>query len=428
VPDAPVLGTSLPPPVVLPTTANALVAEFASPPPAAANAAAVLAAIVLGRASDGTLLLRTDLGTLSLQTALSLPAGTQLDLRLLPGTPASAQLLNIAAPPAEEPQQPMQFDLGTTITATVRDPALPSEIPEPQAAAPLPGTQLLLRVVAPPPAGSDTILTGQVVSASPAETILSTPIGTLMVPRRLGLEPGTQIAFQPLEATPPPLEGDGLPPPAKAVGWQALDQVIAVLDNSAPALAERLRMVLAPTSPPQLTASLLFLMGALYGKGWPGDDIEQALSDAGHDRLRARLVDDASELRQLASDPATGDWRTMVLPLLVGTTVQPIRLYRRRGGKNRGDGSGEEGTRFIVEVEMSRLGPLQLDGLARDKRFDLVLRSHRALAPELRQAAAAIFHQSIAASGWSGEIAFTVAPRFTVAPMAAVTAHVAVSV
>lgn len=434
--------------VVLPAAPSAPVAEFVTPPPAAASAAALLAATVQGRSAQGALLVSTAYGTLSLQTTLNLPPGSTLELRMLPGQPPSAALVNIQEPPQPAaPPPPMQLTLGTTIEATVRappdpaNPALPTQAgtesapPQtssgqaaaPQSAdSPAVGTHVLLRILAPPQTPSGATLLGRVVATSTGETLIETPIGTLALSQRLGLPPDTVIAFEPLEQTPadPPELAD---PQAVTTGWPTLDHILTALDTAAPALAAGMRTTLMPTSGPQLAGTLLFLTAALYGEGWPGDDIDQALSEAGHGRLRAQLSDDVSKLRQLAGDPATGDWRVLVLPLINGAMVQPVRLYLRRRDRASRTPPDEE-SRFIIEVEMSRLGPLQLDGLMRRKRFDLVLRSHRPLPEELRHQAGAIFHQTLADAGLAGDIAFATASPFAVSPLAKLRHQVQVSV
>jgi len=60
---------------------------------------------------------------------------------------------------------------------------------------------------------------------------------------------------------------------------------------------------------------------------------------------------------------------------------------------------------------------LQLDGFVRPQRFDLVLRSHAALAPPLRSEVARIFHERVDAAGIAGTIDFATAVRFDVAPL-----------
>ncbi len=192
-------------------------------------------------------------------------------------------------------------------------------------------------------------------------------------------------------------------PPTQASGWPTLDQALAVLDKSAPDLAQQLRAELSPASAQELAGTLLFLLGALYGGRWPGDKVDRALAGAGQDRLKARLGDDLDALGRLRGDAATGDWRVMVLPLLAGASVQPLRLYLRRRGAAT---SPEDGTRFVIEAELSHLGTLQLDGLVRGQRLDLVLRSHAPLDDSLRRDTGDIFHRACAAAGYHGDIMF----------------------
>lgn len=523
------------------------IAEFATPLPPAALGAAMLHATVIGSSSDGTILLRTALGTLTIQAPLALSPGTSLDLKMLAGTPATAMLLNIhdgdtpasaaaapsaaaAAPTSTAAASSALVDVGTTLEATVSGPpsatpfplgtapgatppiaappqatALPaataaaiatagtdaaangsasaatsaaatnpatnnpasinpattgratpdpatsaptlpavptSPSPVPSAGPPAPampvpgapgqaplavGSHLVLRVVAPPADPSADVVLGQVVSGAGHDTVIDTPLGLITLGRRLGLQPGDTLAFEPIE-TSPPVPASATPErAARSGGWPALDLTLEALDQAAPMLAAQLRAMLAPASGEELGAAMLLVMNALYGGDWPGEGIERALTQSGHGKLRDQLLDDTAELRQLADNPATGDWRVLMIPLLAGAVVQPIRIYARRGKKKATGEPAEDGGRFIVEVEMSRLGPLQLDGLFRPQRFDLVLRSHRSLSDEIRTEATRIFHNSISAAGIAGDIAFNTGARFAVAPMAAFRPHVTVS-
>jgi hypothetical protein len=63
----------------------------------------------------------------------------------------------------------------------------------------------------------------------------------------------------------------------------------------------------------------------------------------------------------------------------------------------------------------------------RPQRFDLVLRSHRPITAEMRQEITEIFHGAVAASGLGGDITFTTASRFAVAPLEALAAHIGVN-
>jgi hypothetical protein len=549
------------------------VIELAQQPPAALLLAATLAAIVVGRGGNGALLLRTDYGTLALKTPLSLPPGSRVDLKLLPGPPPSVVLLHVessgtpgetAALPqaataslagaakaaaaaangaAEEPAEtaPARLALGNAVEATVTAPAanggvalaagtrlmlrvtvadLPTAPPaaaDAEAApANLVGTappgdaeappasfsgtvlagsadaagQTLLdtplgtlaldrrlalppgatvelsdvttlprapaeglgaatvvpaRLVALPPGGAtpalplgsrlelrvqalagsapeEIDLAGTVVASTAGETMVETPIGTLALERRLALPPGSFVSLQQLAATPPD-EPSNLPLAQRAT-WPALEETLATLQLALPDLAAQLRSTLAPVSGQELAGTLLFLMSALNAGTWPGPRILEALDAFGRRDLRLKLENDVTELRQLDSSQS-GDWHVYALPLVDGAAVRPVRLYFRR--RSAGSPAGDQGTRFVLEVEMSRMGALQLDGLVRPQRFDLVLRSHRPIAAELRQEIAEIFHGAVAASGLGGDITFATASRFAVAPLEALATHIGVN-
>ncbi|HUJ98062.1 MAG TPA: hypothetical protein VLV85_07445 [Stellaceae bacterium] len=569
-------NVSLPGAPLLPgitVTASLPVIELAQQPPAALLLAATLAAIVVGRGGNGALLLRTDYGTLALKTPLALPAGSRVDLKLLPGPPPSVVLLHVessstsgetpalpqaataglagtgkaptaaasgaAADPTET--EPAHLALGNAVEATVTAPAanagaalaagtrlmlrvtvadvptappagpdeaaapakLGSAAPTADPEAPSPsfsgtvlagsadaagntlldtplGTLALDRRLALPPGASvelsdvttlprapvealgaatvvparlvalppgaatpalplgsrlelrvqalagaapdDADLAGTVLASTAGETMVETPIGTLALERRLALPPGSFVIFQQLAATPPDEPSDL--PLAQRPTWPALEETLATLERALPDLATQLRSTLAPASGQELAGTLLFLMTALNAGTWPGPRILEALDAFGRRDLRLKLEGDVAELRQLDSSQS-GDWRVYALPLLEGAAVRPVRLYFRR--RAAGSPSGDQGTRFVLEVDMSRMGALQLDGLVRPQRFDLVLRSHRPITAEMRQEITEIFHGAVAASGLGGDISFTTASRFAVAPLEALAAHIGVN-
>jgi hypothetical protein len=554
-------------------TASLPVIELAQQPPAALLLAATLAAVVVGRGGNGALLLRTDYGTLALKTSLSLPAGSQVNLKLLPGPPPSVVLLHVdssgtpdetpalpqaataslagaakapataANGAAAEPTEtaPAQLALGNAVEATVTAPAAnagaalaagtrlmlrvtvadvptappvaadaeaapaklggtaptaDSETPRasftgtvlagsadaagntlldtplgtlaldrrlalppgatvelsdvttlPRAPAEALGAATVVpaRLVALPPGGGtsalplgsrlelrvqalagttpeDVDLAGTVVASTAGETMVETPIGTLALERRLALPPGSFVTLQQLAATPPDEPSDL--PLAQRTTWPALEETIATLDRVLPDIAAQLRSTLAPASGQELAGTLLFLMSALNAGTWPGPRILEALDAFGRRDLRLKLESDVTELRQLDSSQS-GDWHVYALPLIDGGAVRPVRLYFRR--RAAGSPSGDQGTRFVLEVEMSRMGALQLDGLVRPQRFDLVLRSHRPITAEMRQEITEIFHGAVAASGLGGDITFTTASRFAVAPLEALATHIGVN-
>jgi len=128
-----------------------------------------------------------------------------------------------------------------------------------------------------------------------------------------------------------------------------------------------------------------------------------------------RLSDEFGQLSRLARADS-GEWRVHALPFFDGARHQQIQLYL----KNR-DESGTEGedipARFVFEFELSTLGPVQLDGLAANNRFDLVVRSQKDLPEIISKEISALFSRSQEESRFAGEIHFQTVPAFIVAPL-----------
>lgn len=343
-----------------------------------------------------------------------------IDPRLHQGLPvnAAAPHHDGASGAAQEATPSTELHLGTTIAAIVRGP------PAANTGEGLPvGTKLLLRILALPTAPPAGLLIGRVIDSGGPETLVDTTLGLLALQRKLALPPGTLFAFERLEEIAPELADAATP--SRAGGWPALEEALGVLGQSAPELATRLRMTLTPSSGAQLAGTLLFLLSGLYGGDWPGAGLGAVLAAANHAKLAQRLADDAEELRRLGSDAATGDWRVLTLPLLAGTMVLPLRLFLRRP---KAAAQPDNATRFAIEVELSRLGPLQLDGMLRGLHLILVIRSHRGLPASLRDAVAAVYRRALREWNLTGDISFAIAPAFALAPLSSLRQHIQIRV
>src|SRR5215470_10349394 len=407
------------------------VVEFASPPPPSLLAAGgVIAATVVG--SDGEVLtLRTDFGAIALKTLLALDPGTSVELKLFAGgaailsadgAPLGYGALRAATAPAGAPATvampqtetaPAVVELGQAVRATV---VAPASTP----GAPAAGTELALRVASGASPSPPSTLTATVVQGGGARTLVDSALGRLALDARIDLPAGSPLTLQRLAA---PVRTRTIAPPSSPAlgsGWPALDDALATLDRVAPNIAAQWRADLSPTAAPRLAAALLFFMGVLKGDAsWPGDPVSLALTAAGRADLRARLAKEVSDLRQQASESARGDWRIFTLPVLDEAAVQPIRLYVRNPRDGGSGGDGPQGSRFVLDLDLTRLGPLQLDGLVRGAKFDLVLRSHEPLDPVMKAEIGALFHSALEGTGLSGDVAFVNTAQFPVSPLSA---------
>ncbi len=85
--------------------------------------------------------------------------------------------------------------------------------------------------------------------------------------------------------------------------------------------------------------------------------------------------------------------------------------------RRRDDGDAPEEVRFLIDLDMSALGALQLDGLVHGKRFDLMVRSHTDMPEPVRIEITRIFEEAIAATGMTGSIFFQTVSEFAVSPL-----------
>ena len=260
------------------------------------------------------------------------------------------------------------------------------------------------------------VLRGTVAGSTPqGQPILATKQGMLALNVSASLPPGATVTAaltdlaQATQAAAPTLPGP--PGPLGERDWPAMRQLMATLAASDPALAKSM-LATMPQPNRKLTAALGFFLAAMRGgdaRGWLGDDASSALDKAGRRDLLDRLEKDFEGLRREAAEPLPGDWRSYTIPLMDSSGPKPIRLHVHPLKEDEeGDGKprGKPGSRFLIDLDLSRFGPMQLDGLVRPNHFDLILRSHGTLPPELRVELIQVFADSVRAVGYSGGLSF----------------------
>jgi hypothetical protein len=171
-----------------------------------------------------------------------------------------------------------------------------------------------------------------------------------------------------------------------------------------------------PKLGPKLAAELMIMTSALT-KGdirtIIGDQARRDFEKAGKSKAVADFGRDVSEGSREASRSAAGDWRAITLPLQTGTMVEPVKLWLHNSPEVEEDGQRRNGggdTRFMIDLTLSRLGPMQVDGLARPGKLDLVIRTPSPLPPDIRRGLNAAFAGTASANGIAGGLSFHVSP------------------
>ena len=129
------------------------------------------------------------------------------------------------------------------------------------------------------------------------------------------------------------------------------------------------------------------------------------------DQLSAEVSDLSSRVRD-----AGAEWRAVPMPWHTEGRIERVRVVLREtdpdeeAAKKKGGG----GTRFLVDLDLSRLGSMQFDGMFRKetRHLDVMVRTKAALSDAIRQDLAGIFANSNAAMNLIGSLSFQIVRTF----------------
>lgn len=116
--------------------------------------------------------------------------------------------------------------------------------------------------------------------------------------------------------------------------------------------------------------------------------------------------DGAQSVGRQESGTALAEWRQVWIALPPAVSPSPLSLqWRERGEEARANALGR---RFLINVRLTRLGALELDGLMNDSgdRFDLIVRSEAMLPPAVRSGVRQMFETALDILSARGGLAF----------------------
>ncbi len=351
--------------------------------------------------------------TVTLTTPQPLPTGSIVIMPDIPINP-SAAVQRVLTPDSQSQQQPNTNLQGNQT---------------PQTAAPV-APQIKTAVLAPGMVVQGTI-TGQNEQGQPLLTLTAPPA---MAGQQAALNLTNPTALMPLGAGLTIRVGDslaatilGLTLPAQTqaaytVGtigarWENLQQGLHALQQQSPIAADRLRASLPQLS--QMLPGLIAFTNALRT-----NDPEKALDREAVRLLKAMGIDlssDISQLSQLQQRPSPeseNQWRGTLFPYVEASGEDPRQggFFWRREKKD--DPRAPTSTRFVVEVDMSNIGALQLDGLITYP--DIWLKLRRTTQPEdgFTENLQALVGSMLQSYGLNGGIAVETTQSFPVNPRA----------
>ncbi len=420
----------------------ARVVQIDNPPPAVLRfpLGHVIHAEVLDTSKSGQLLLRTAAGLMqatSLTDRLQLPNGSQLALKIFTHNPSLRAHLDILQRPVQSAVVNPHLDIADTVT---RSQGIAARLLATPGVAQNAGAEALavtLRVVATaPPAGpvlnpSVSALRGGDVQTMTAEvmrapggqtTLLQTPLGRIETAAPLPLRPGDQLQIT-VQLTPQSKEAPSYAARTTTaflpgIPWSSLDETAQMLSAES-----RQLLALHPSQASGGKARDLPLLRLLVSlasgdpQPWQSAALVAGLQRAGRGELAGQVEDEQRLAAQTVADDR-GEWRLGLAPFLQDEHLYALRFYRRDAHEHAG-GSEDDGhtTRFVVELDLSRYGQFQMDGLVHGKRFDLAVRSRHSLAAPVQQDLRQIYERAVEAAGLKGQILFDAGPEWRSMPL-----------
>lgn len=256
-----------------------------------------------------------------------------------------------------------------------------------------------------------------------ARSIVRLPTGRLALQTAAPLEEGQAVLVRPLSLAEPALSSaagprtDAHKPVLEpSAVWATLDDAVARVAAADPGIARSTLSRSVPRPEANLAATLLLSLKTLSGgdvTGWMGDAATRLLQRQ-NPQLSSRLADEFRDLARTGEPQSPADWRTLTAPFLTPEGWQTLRVHSRghRGRETSDSDVTEDAARFVVDIRLSRLGRLQLDGLlpAGTERLDLLVRSETALPKDVRDRIRTIFAEARTAAGLQGSIGFRAAP------------------
>lgn len=261
------------------------------------------------------------------------------------------------------------------------------------------------------------------VAAAPAErhltersAVASTPAARA-VPAPAAPGSGTGAAAL------PPIEIEPLPPPdapidrRAASAWSALWAVA----RTDPLVAEHLREMLQPRVSGRLGGGLAFLVAALRGgrlSDWIGGENSSRIDLPSRPDGRHTVEAEFRDLARMAQERGPDGWRAQPLAVLDGGAIQPVMLYihrpprRRKTDPNPDDAS----QRFMLDLKLSRAGPMRIDGLLRPKVLDVIIRTERAVPSRIQRELRQVFATTLEGAGLGGSLGFQKVEHLPPAP------------
>ena len=273
-----------------------------------------------------------------------------------------------------------------------------------------------------------TIELGKIVAQTPSgQTILSIEERFLILNGALKHPIGTNLFLQfplnPIEQNRAQSRNSNIPFALSAFpNWSNLEELLDKLSYSEKTSTQKEFLENIISKPGKnLTASLAYFISAVRaGKAanWTGTLFNgQDFSNRG--RFSEQLQDDFSFM-QKASEPSDTGWRGFFLPLLDENHLSIIQFFLRNENNRKHQAKikkDNDAVQFLLEVNLTTIGTMQIEGRIKNKELDLIIRTRKFLKGPLKQGIERVFVKTLSTSELVGKLTFRVHSKLPPLPI-----------
>lgn len=171
------------------------------------------------------------------------------------------------------------------------------------------------------------------------------------------------------------------------------------------------------SSPAQMGNSALFFLVAMrFGdvQGWIGQKGVDALKRTGNLDILNKVSSEFMSLSRLGGETSGQEWRLTNLPLMWQNEIHRVVVHYRHENSSGGDNEQKQSssTRFVMDLNLSKIGKVQIDGIFRDrknsseKRLDVALRTTQSFSSSMKSEMRRIYKVALDEVAITGELSF----------------------
>lgn len=275
------------------------------------------------------------------------------------------------------------------------------------------------------------VMTGTVVGKTAQNApILMTDIGQLFILSNTNLKEGSKVTFQMMapESSSPALKPSVLPPPVPSNiafdKWFAMDDLLTAFSavDADPLSLPQLQNIL-PSVSKQLPTLLLFFLAAVKtgdsapASLWMGQQLQQNLKMQGKQSLIDQLDGDFRVISKTVKEQKSGlEFRSTIIPFHHDEQIQPLQMLVRHQNPQQQQNDKQNNTpdkevkprnvRFLINLNLSRLGKTQIDGYLKNQNMDMILRLEKRMPETSVNAIINRYGEVLETLGLKGKISF----------------------